>query len=70
MLAIRRDRPGVSTYWVLPRGHVEESDASLEGALHREICEEIAGDAEICSLLHVLDIGADRQYFYLARISN
>jgi hypothetical protein len=38
--------------------------------LHRENREEIADDAEICSLLQVLDTGTDRQYLYLARISN
>jgi 8-oxo-dGTP pyrophosphatase MutT (NUDIX family) len=72
MLAIRRDRPGRATYWVLPGGHVDPGDQSLEAALSREIGEEIAGRADIISLLHVLDSGAgdERQYFYLGRITS
>ena len=71
LLAIRRDRPGRATYWVLPGGHVDPEDQNLEAALSREISEEIAGEANITSLLQVLDSGAgdERQYFYLGRIS-
>ncbi|MFJ7775339.1 NUDIX domain-containing protein [Streptomyces yangpuensis] len=42
MLVIRRTRPDVPEYWVLPGGGVEPGDASREAALHREIHEEIA----------------------------
>jgi 8-oxo-dGTP pyrophosphatase MutT (NUDIX family) len=72
MLAIRRDRPGRATYWVLPAGHVDPGDQSLEAALSREIREEIAARADIISLLYVLDSGAgdERQYFYLGRITS
>jgi 8-oxo-dGTP pyrophosphatase MutT (NUDIX family) len=70
LLVIKRTRPGVPTYWVLPGGHVESDDTDLESALHRELHEEIAGEAEIHSLIQVLDAddGSGRQYFYLARI--
>jgi 8-oxo-dGTP pyrophosphatase MutT (NUDIX family) len=70
LLVIKRTRPGVPTYWVLPGGHVEPDDADLESALHRELREELAGEAEIHALIQVLDAddGSDRQYFYLARI--
>lgn len=70
LLVIKRTRPGVPTYWVLPGGHVEPEDDDLESALHRELLEEIAGEAEIKALVQVLesDDGSDRQYFYLARI--
>ena len=72
MLAIRRDRPGRATYWVLPGGRVGPADQSLEAALGREIREEVAGEVDIISLLHVLDSGAaeKRQYFYLGRIAS
>jgi 8-oxo-dGTP pyrophosphatase MutT (NUDIX family) len=69
LLTIRRIKPDRPPYWVLPGGGVEPGDASLEEALHREIHEELAGRADICSLVRILDEGRDRQYIYLARIS-
>jgi ADP-ribose pyrophosphatase YjhB (NUDIX family) len=67
LLVIKRTRPGTPTYWVLPGGHVEPGDADLEAALHRELHEELAGDAAIHALVQILDgeDGSDRQYFYL-----
>ncbi|WP_326820797.1 NUDIX hydrolase [Streptosporangium sp. NBC_01756] len=67
LLTIKRVRPGMEPYWVLPGGGVEQDDASLETALHREIHEELAGTATIHSLLHTLE-GDDRQHIFLARI--
>ncbi|MFD9077408.1 NUDIX hydrolase [Streptomyces erythrochromogenes] len=70
MLVIRRTKPGVPVYWVLPGGGVEASDESREDALHREIHEEIAGKADIVRLLHTMESEDERQFFYLARIAN
>ncbi|MGA5198571.1 NUDIX hydrolase [Streptomyces exfoliatus] len=69
MLVIRRTRPGIPEYWVLPGGGVEPSDESREAALHREIHEEIAGKADIIRLLHMMETDDERQLFYLARIA-
>ncbi|GHA63425.1 NUDIX domain-containing protein [Streptomyces termitum] len=69
MLVIRRTRPGIPEYWVLPGGGVEPDDASREAALHREIHEEIAGKADIVRLLHTMETGDERQLFYLAHIT-
>ncbi|WP_405195350.1 NUDIX domain-containing protein [Streptomyces anulatus] len=69
MLVIRRTRPGIPEYWVLPGGGVEPSDASREAALHREIHEEIAGKADIIRLLHTMESDDERQLFYFARIA-
>ncbi|MFJ4713047.1 NUDIX domain-containing protein [Streptomyces sp. NPDC088785] len=69
MLVLRRTRPGIPVYWVLPGGGVEESDASREAALHREIHEEIAGKADIVRLLHTMESADECQFFYLARIA-
>ncbi|MET8298177.1 NUDIX domain-containing protein [Streptomyces sp. NPDC005180] len=68
MLVIRRTKPGVPEYWVLPGGGVEPGDESREAALHREIHEEIAGKADIVRLLHTMESDEERQLFYLARI--
>ncbi|MEV7592163.1 NUDIX domain-containing protein [Streptomyces sp. NPDC089922] len=69
MLVIRRTKPGVPAYWVLPGGGVEPGDESREAALHREIHEEIAGKADIIRLLHTTESDEERQLFYLARIT-
>ncbi|MFF3606870.1 NUDIX domain-containing protein [Streptomyces sp. NPDC002463] len=69
LLLIKRVKPDVPVYWVVPGGKVETSDATLEDALRREIREEIAGEVEHLRLLHVLEDGEDRQHFYLAPIS-
>lgn len=70
LLLIKRTRPGTPTYWVLPGGHVEPDDVDLEPALHRELREELVGEAEIHALIQVLDAEAasGRQHVYLARI--
>lgn len=68
LLTIKRVKPGMDPYWVLPGGGVEPGDRSLEAALHREIHEELAGRADIHSLLQVVERGGDRHYIYLARI--
>ncbi|MGW3325682.1 NUDIX hydrolase [Streptomyces virginiae] len=69
MLVIRRTKPGIPVYWVLPGGGVEASDESREAALHREIHEEIVGKADIVRLLHTMESEDERQFFYLARIA-
>ncbi|MER6517339.1 NUDIX domain-containing protein [Streptomyces sp. NPDC060334] len=69
MLVIRRTKPGLPVYWVLPGGGVEEGDESREAALHREIHEEIAGKADIGRLLHTMESDKERQLFYVARIA-
>ncbi|MFF2778895.1 NUDIX domain-containing protein [Streptomyces sp. NPDC058052] len=69
MLVIRRTRPGIPEYWVLPGGGVEPGEASREAALHREIHEEIAGKADIVRLLHTMETAGERQFFYFARIA-
>ncbi|MFJ7258740.1 NUDIX domain-containing protein [Streptomyces globosus] len=69
MLVIRRTKPDIPAYWVLPGGGVEPGDESREAALHREIHEEIAGKADIVRLLHTVESGDGRQLFYLARVA-
>ncbi|GAA3687677.1 hypothetical protein GCM10022224_061110 [Nonomuraea antimicrobica] len=70
VLTIKRVRPTMAPYWVLPGGGVEDSDASLEEALLREVREELAGEARIHSLIHVLVGAEERQLFFLATIES
>ncbi|QIY59013.1 NUDIX domain-containing protein [Streptomyces sp. RPA4-5] len=70
MLLMKRIRPGTDPYWVFVGGGVEDSDATREDALLREVREEIAGEAEIVRLLHQLENPmGETEYFYLARIT-
>ncbi|MFD3563435.1 NUDIX domain-containing protein [Streptomyces sp. NPDC058686] len=70
-LMIKRVRPGVAPYWVIVGGGVEESDASREAALLREIREEIAGEAQIVRPLHQLkNAKGEVEYFYVAQITS
>lgn len=68
LLLIKRIRPGIPPYWVIPGGKVEPTDAGREDALLREIREEIAGEGEILSLLHTMETADERQLFYLAKV--
>jgi 8-oxo-dGTP pyrophosphatase MutT (NUDIX family) len=68
LLTIKRIWPGRAPYWVLPGGGVEPGDRDLEAALHREIREELAGRADIHSLLQILHRDGENHYIYLARI--
>ncbi|MFD0369714.1 NUDIX domain-containing protein [Streptomyces sp. NPDC127114] len=70
-LLMKRVRPGRSPYWVVVGGGVEDTDASHEAALLREIREEVAGEAEIVRLFHRLTNAAgETEHFYLARITS
>ncbi|WP_395295452.1 NUDIX domain-containing protein [Kitasatospora hibisci] len=69
-LLIKRIRPGIDPYWVIVGGKIEPTDASPEDALRREVREEIAGEAQIVSLLHTLEADEERQDFYLATIDS
>jgi 8-oxo-dGTP pyrophosphatase MutT (NUDIX family) len=69
LLLIKRVRPGLAPYWVLPGGHVEDEDDGLEAALAREIQEEVAGVPDIAALVYVLYGEQATEFFYLARIT-
>src|SRR5689334_12474455 len=73
LLLIRRVRPGRDPYWVFPGGGTEESDATLEAALEREVSEEMAASVIIRSLVYVQERDeADiktREYFFLCHVA-
>ncbi|MFC8447966.1 NUDIX domain-containing protein [Kitasatospora sp. NPDC057223] len=68
MLLIKRIRPGLDPYWVIVGGKIEPTDADPEDALRREVREEIAGEAQIVSVLHTHQTDTDHETFYLATI--
>ncbi|MFD3813598.1 NUDIX domain-containing protein [Streptomyces rubiginosohelvolus] len=69
-LLMKRVRPGRAAYWVVIGGGVEDSDATREEALLREIREEIAGTAEILRPLHQLvNRAGETEHFYVARVT-
>ncbi|KJY35303.1 NUDIX domain-containing protein [Streptomyces sp. NRRL S-495] len=67
-LLIKRLRPGIDPYWVIVGGKIEPTDTDPQEALLREVREEIAGEAEIVSLLHTVETDDERQDFYLATV--
>ncbi|MET9959487.1 methyltransferase domain-containing protein [Streptomyces sp. NPDC006326] len=69
LLVIRRVKPGVAPYHVLPGGKVEPGDDGPEAALLREIREEIAGEATGLRHLHTHQENGERQDIYTASIA-
>jgi 8-oxo-dGTP pyrophosphatase MutT (NUDIX family) len=45
LVLIRRTRPGQAPYWTTAGGGVEDGDASIEAAMHREVAEELGAKA-------------------------
>ncbi|MBT2480108.1 NUDIX domain-containing protein [Streptomyces sp. ISL-94] len=68
LLLIKRVKPGIPAYWVVPGGGVEPTDRDHEDALRREIREEIAGEIGTPRLLCTLTDGEESQHFYIADI--
>ncbi|GLZ09704.1 hypothetical protein Acsp03_71700 [Actinomadura sp. NBRC 104412] len=68
MLTIKRLRPRMEPYWVLPGGAVEDNDATPEDALLREMREELGGHTHIHSLIHVIDGSDEAELYFLATI--
>ena len=45
LVLLRRTRPGQAPYWTTAGGGVEDGDASIEAAMHREVAEELGAVA-------------------------
>ncbi len=72
LVLIKRTKPGHAPYWVSVGGGVEESDASIEDALHREVFEELGGTLSQAELVHLitdeLEGGVGVQHIFAARL--
>jgi ADP-ribose pyrophosphatase YjhB (NUDIX family) len=73
LLLIRRTKPGRPPYWTTPGGGVEDSDVSVEAALHRELAEELGAEAAGASQAFLAsspsDAGVAIQHFFVARLT-
>lgn len=73
LLLIRRTRPGREPYWTTPGGGVEDTDATVEAALHRELAEELGARATAVRRVFVVSSPADGgvrvQHFFVARLA-
>lgn len=74
LVLIKRTKPGREPYWVSVGGGVEEEDATIEAALHREVFEELGGKLERAELVHLitdaLQGGVGVQHIFAARLES
>jgi ADP-ribose pyrophosphatase YjhB (NUDIX family) len=72
LVLIRRTRPGQAPYWTTAGGGVEDSDASVEAAMHRELAEELGAEAAGASRVLLLSSRSERgivvAHFFVARL--
>src|SRR6266516_4110927 len=73
LLLIRRTKPGQPVYWTTPGGGVDDTDASIEAAMHREIAEEMGAEAAGASQVFLNSrpsaAGIAVQHFFVARLT-
>jgi 8-oxo-dGTP pyrophosphatase MutT (NUDIX family) len=79
LVLIKRTKPGLAPYWLTPGGGVEDGDAGIIAALHREIDEELGGKiidpvpAFVDTTEHIADDGSHGvkvQYFFVCRLES
>jgi 8-oxo-dGTP pyrophosphatase MutT (NUDIX family) len=74
LVLIRRTKPGVPVYWTTAGGGVEDDDASVEAAMHREILEELGATATGASQVFLTskdsELGTKIQHFFVTRLAS
>ncbi|MFI0717983.1 NUDIX domain-containing protein [Streptomyces sp. NPDC021224] len=79
LVLIKRTKPGIAPYWVTPGGGVEDDDASIVAAMHREVDEELGAKvtdvvpAFVDTVEHVAGDGSHGvkvQYFFACRLES
>jgi ADP-ribose pyrophosphatase YjhB (NUDIX family) len=72
LVLIKRSRPGREPYWTTAGGGVEDSDASIEAAMHRELLEELGAEAIGASQVFLASFrsatGLHVQHFFVTRL--
>lgn len=72
LVLIKRIKPGQAPYWTTPGGDVEETDLSVDGALYRELVEELGASATGASQVFLFsspsDAGVAVQHFFVVRL--
>lgn len=72
-LKFKRTKPGQAPYWTAPGGGVEDTDASVEAALYRELGEELGAEATNASQVFLFsspsNAGVAVQHFFVARLA-
>ncbi|MGW5351103.1 NUDIX domain-containing protein [Streptomyces sp. NPDC004031] len=79
LVLIKRTKPGIAPYWVTPGGGVEDDDASIVAAMHREVDEELGAKvtdvvpAFVDTVEHIAGDGSHGvkvQYFFACRLES
>jgi ADP-ribose pyrophosphatase YjhB (NUDIX family) len=74
LVLIKRTKPGQDPYWTSPGGGVEDSDATVEDALRRELAEELGATADDYQQVFLssdsTDTGVAIQHFFVARLTS
>jgi len=74
LVLIKRTRAGQAPYWTAPGGGVEDTDASVAAALHRELAEELGAEITDASQVYLFsspsDAGVAVQHFFVARLAS
>lgn len=72
LVLIKRTRPGQAPYWTTAGGGVEDSDASAEAAMHRELAEELGAKATAAARVFLFSEARERglavAHFFVARL--
>lgn len=73
-MLFKRTKSGQAPYWTAPGGGVEDTDTSVEAALHRELAEELGAHAMNATQVFLFsapsDAGVAVQHFFVARLAS
>ena len=72
LVLIKRSKPGQEPFWTTAGGGVEDSDASIEAAMHRELFEELGAQASGASQVFLASFrsatGLHVHHFFVTRL--